>query len=165
MSNKSLSKKNDFFPSFFEDWDSSWSAFPWSVTKWFATENLPTSSKMISFSPKIDCVRQDNQLVVKAELAGLEKDDFEVVLNDGYLTIKGEKKLETETEDKKNHYYSKEISYGSFERNIPVDTDELAENAAEHVKASFKNGIIEVTVPMKPVEKKEVKATKRINVE
>jgi HSP20 family protein len=79
--------------------------------------------------------------VVKAELPGIDKENIEVNLTDHTLTIKGEKKKEDEV--KEENYYRCERSYGSFFRSVELPKDVHADK----VKASFKNGILEVRVP------------------
>ena len=86
-----------------------------------------------------------------ADLPGVDEKDVEVVLSDGRLTIKGEKKLEKE--EKKQDYYLHERSYGSFARSValPFEAD------PDQVKASFAKGVLTVTVPKPP----EVKAKQK----
>jgi HSP20 family protein len=97
--------------------------------------------------PRIDVSETDSELKIEAELPGVEEKDIEIVLSDGRLTIKGEKKQEKE--EKKKDYHLVERSYGSFARSIglpfAVDPDK--------VKASFAKGVLTVTVS-KPAEVK-----------
>ena len=98
--------------------------------------------------PRIEVSDSDNEVKVTAELPGLEEGDVDVELANGVLTIKGEKR--TETEDKERLF--SERTYGRFERRIPVDDiDE------DKVKASFKNGILTVACPKIPGAKQNVK--------
>jgi len=90
---------------------------------------------------------------VIAELPGLEERDVEVLLQDGVLTVRGEKKLESET---RNRSYSERF-FGRFERQISLDRD-VDENA---VKATFRNGVLTVTVPKNP---RAIERTKRIPI-
>jgi HSP20 family protein len=90
----------------------------------------------------------DKDVKVTAELPGLEENDVGVELANGVLAIKGEKK--TETEDKNRRF--SERYYGRFERRIPVeDVDE------DKVSASFKNGVLTVTMPKLPQAESKVK--------
>lgn len=91
--------------------------------------------------PVVDLYEDRDEIVVKAELPGMEKDNIEVKLTDHTLTIKGEKKKEEETKEK--NYYRSERSYGSFIRNLELPTDVHT----DQVKANFKNGILEVRLP------------------
>jgi HSP20 family protein len=86
----------------------------------------------------VDVAETEKEYRVTAELPGIDERDVEVLLQDGVLTLRGEKKLETET---RNHY--SERFYGRFERQIALDGD------VDHddVTAAFKNGVLTVTVP------------------
>jgi HSP20 family protein len=102
--------------------------------------------------PVVDFYEEKDDLVVKAELPGMEKEDIEVNVTDHSLTIKGEKKKEEEVEEE--NYYRSERSFGSFRRSLELPSDVQAEKA----KASFKNGILEVRLPKSEVAKpKEIK--------
>jgi HSP20 family protein len=105
----------------------------------------------IGEAPRIDVSETDTELKIEAELPGVEEKDLEVVLSNGRLTIKGEKKAEKE--EKKKDYHLVERSYGSFARSIglPFDAD------SDKVKASFSKGVLTVTVPKPP----EVKAKEK----
>ena len=88
--------------------------------------------------PNIEVSEAGNQVKVTAELPGLDEKDVDIRLSDGVLVISGEKK--TESEDKQRLF--SERTYGRFERRIPLDDiDE------EKVSASFKNGVLTVTLP------------------
>jgi HSP20 family protein len=102
-------------------------------------------------TPRLDLHETENEIVVTAELPGMEEKDVEVVLGDNVLTIKGEKKAEHE-EKEKGYAYS-ERSYGSFERRIPIDT----EIVSDKVDAAFKSGVLTVTLPKKPEARKHFK--------
>jgi HSP20 family protein len=102
--------------------------------------------------PIVDVFEEKDDIVVKAELPGIEKDNIEVNLTDHTLTIKGEKKKEEEI--KEENYYRAERSYGSFLRTLDLPRDVRA----DQVKASFKNGILEVRMPKTEEAKaKEIK--------
>jgi HSP20 family protein len=94
-----------------------------------------------AFRPSIDVKEGEKEIVVKAELPGLEEKDIEVLLSDDTLTIKGEKK--EEKEDKGKNYYHLERSYGSFHRVIPLP----AEVESNKVAATFKNGVLSIVLP------------------
>jgi HSP20 family protein len=98
--------------------------------------------------PNIEVSETDEDLKVLAELPGLDEKDVQVELTDGVLAIKGEKK--TETEDKERLF--SERYYGRFERRIPIDdVDE------DKVSASFKNGVLIITMPKAPQAQSKVK--------
>jgi HSP20 family protein len=91
--------------------------------------------------PAVDVVEKDNAFEVTAELPGMEEKDIEVSLSDRGLLIRGEKKAEKE--EKKKDYYLSERSYGSFERYFGLPEGV----AADKIAASFKNGVLTVTLP------------------
>jgi HSP20 family protein len=104
-------------------------------------------------TPAVDLYEEKDEIVVKAELPGMDKENIEVNLSDHHLTIKGEKKKEEEV--KEENYYRSERSYGAFLRTLELP----AEVHADKVKAAFKNGILEVRLP-----KTEEAKAKEINV-
>jgi HSP20 family protein len=99
------------------------------------------------WSPDVEVLERDGQLIVRADLPGMAKDDVKVNLTDDLLTLEGERKQESET--KRDGYFRSERSYGSFYRSIPLP-EGIKTNA---VQASFKNGVLEVTMPMAKSEK------------
>lgn len=100
---------------------------------------------MATWTPRIDVYTKDGNLMVKAELPGMKKEDIDVSLEDGDLIIRGERKAEHEV--KEENYYRMERSYGSFYRRLPLDFTPRA----EEIKATYKDGILEITVP-RPAE-------------
>src|SRR4051812_34433620 len=97
--------------------------------------------------PHIELSETDKEVKVNAELPGLEEKDVEVELANGVLAIRGEKK--TEAEDKERLF--SERYYGQFERRIPVDDAE-----PDKVAASFKNGVLSVTLPKSQTAHKRI---------
>lgn len=97
---------------------------------------------LVSLTPKIEIYEDKNDVVVKAELPGINKEDLEVTLQENVLTIKGEKK--TKEEEKKKGYHYSEVSYGSFERSLEIPQ----KVAPDKTKASFKDGILEIRFEM-----------------
>jgi HSP20 family protein len=94
------------------------------------------------WSPAVEVFERDNNLIVRAELPGLSKDDVKVEVTDDGLVIHGERKRESE--EKGERWYRSERSYGQFYRLIP-----LPEGAnAEQAKARFENGVLEVSMPI-----------------
>jgi HSP20 family protein len=94
------------------------------------------------FTPAIESYVKDGNLIVRADVPGLDPKDIELIVLGNVLTIKGERKQQQEI--KKDDYIRRETSYGSFERRItlPEGTD------ADRIKASFKNGVVEITMPV-----------------
>ena len=95
-----------------------------------------------SWSPAVEVFERDNNMVVRAELPGLSKDDIKVEMTDEGLVIQGERKREQEEE--REGWYRSERSYGQFRRLIPMPEGVNAEQA----KARFENGVLEVTAPI-----------------
>ena len=91
--------------------------------------------------PSVDISETDTAYLIKGEIPGVKKEDVKVTIQDGMLTIQGERKQEKEDKGKKFHRI--ECSYGSFVRSfrVPDDADESA------VKAEFKDGMLNVTLP------------------
>ncbi len=124
------------------------------VFDWF---DIPVDRRMLANTkqaePKIELKEKENEVVVKAEIPGINEKDIDLeISSDGYITISGEKKEEHE-EHHKGNYFS-EISYGSFSRTIPLPTDLKFDNA----KADFENGTLTITVPKaEPIESKKKK--------
>ena len=98
--------------------------------------------------PRIEVSETDKEVKVTAEVPGLDEKGVQVELADGVLTIRGEKKTETEDKDR----LFSERYYGRFERRIPVDEVE-----EDKVSASFKNGVLNVTLPKSAHAQKQVK--------
>ena len=103
--------------------------------------------------PTLDVSETKNDLVVKVELPGMDQKNIDVSLSDGHLTIKGEKKKEKE--EKEENYHLIERSYGSFTRSIRLPR----EVQTEKINASFKNGVLRITLP-----KSEEAKTKEIKI-
>ena len=107
----------------------------------------PFSSQAMGW-PSVEVNETDKEVKVVAELPGLQEKDVNVELRDGLLTISGEKK--SETEDKERRF--SERYYGRFERSIPIDDVD-----PDRVGASFKDGVLTVTLAKLPTEKQKVK--------
>jgi HSP20 family protein len=98
--------------------------------------------------PSIEVSDTDKEMKVTAELPGLDENDVDVELANGVLAIKGEKKTETEDKDR----LFSERYYGRFERRIPVEDVE-----EDNVSASFRNGVLTVTLPRTAHAQRQVK--------
>ena len=102
--------------------------------------------------PSLDVAETKGDLVVRAELPGMDPKDIDISLSEGVLTIRGEKKQEKE--EKEEGYHLIERSYGSFTRSIRLPK----EVQSEKIEASFKNGILKVVLPKsEEAKKKEIK--------
>ncbi len=119
---------------------------PWWPERWFRGEEMDVRA------PTVDVYEEKDDIVVKVELPGMDKNNIEVNLTDHTLTIKGEKKKEEEV--KNENYYRTERSYGTFLRTLELPEDVHTDK----VKAIFKNGILEVRMPKTEEAKaKEIK--------
>jgi HSP20 family protein len=99
------------------------------------------STGLSSWTPAVDVYETDDALVIKAELPGVSKDDISVDVHEHTLTLRGQRKHETEVKDEQ--YHRVERSYGSFQRsfNLPSTIDD------EKVQATFKDGVLELHLP------------------
>lgn len=116
---------------------------------------LPAFGRANGFTggwPSLEISDNDKEIRITAEVPGLEEKDIEVLLQEGILTLRGEKRSETEDKDRQ----FSERFYGRFERRIPV-----GEVEEDKVAANFKNGVLTVTLPKS--EQAQPKA-KRIDV-
>jgi HSP20 family protein len=99
------------------------------------------------WAPPVDIFETDNELYLKADLPGVDMKDIDIQLENGTLTLRGERKYENES--KEGGYHRIERSYGSFARYFDLpDTVN-----PEGVKADYKNGVLTVTLPKKEVAK------------
>jgi HSP20 family protein len=105
----------------------------------------------LAFTPAIDVFEKDNRLVTKIDLPGMKKEDVKVEVADGYLAISGERK--NEVEEKKDGFYRCERGYGTFYRALPLPESVKLED----VKATFLDGVLEVSVPMAEKPKAQVR--------
>lgn len=104
--------------------------------------------------PVVDVSESENEIMVKAELPGMEAKDVDITLENNQLLIKGEKRFEEE--EKKENYHRIERSYGSFFRSIPMPVKVKAEG----IKAKFEKGILNITLP-----KDEAAKSRKIEIE
>ena len=108
------------------------------------------------WAPRVDIAETDDNVVVTAELPGVNQDNVDITVVNDVLTLKGEKKDEKEI--KKENYHRIERSYGNFQRSVSLPTGVQADKA----KATYKDGILTVTIPK--AEESKPKSIK-INVE
>lgn len=103
---------------------------------------VPTTFRGSStFNPTVDIAETDTHLVVTAEVPGMTAEDFNVDVSGDVLTIRGEKK--TETEETKAHYHRVERTYGSFCRSFTLPDYAKPED----IEASYKSGILTLKIP------------------
>jgi len=123
----------------------------------FAAEPLFRRRMTWAKMPAVDVVESEKAYEITADLPGMDEKNIEVKITDGVMTIKGEK--QEEKEEKKKDYYLQERGFGSFQRSFELpDTVD-----PDKIEASFKKGVLTVTIPkkaeaQKPAKKIEVKA-------
>jgi HSP20 family protein len=107
------------------------------------------------WAPAVDVLTNDGDLVIRAELPGVKQEEVDITLQNGLLTISGERKIDQEEE--RGGYHVRERRYGSFRRSmtLPEGTDE------SKIHARFEDGVLEVTVEGAAVEQ----VPKRIEIE
>lgn len=134
---------NDFVPT----------TFSTLVDKFFNESLARTGGS--TFIPKVDIVENPESFEIHLAVPGLQKEDFNIELNDNYLTVSGERKFSNEK--KERTFHSIETHYGSFSRSfsLPENVD------AAKINAKYNNGILELTIPKD--EKKALKQTIKVN--
>ena len=105
-----------------------------SMSRWFEGDSYP----------RVEVENNKDDVIVRAEMPGLEKDEFNVEVDQNRLNIRGERRCQTK-EQKPNYVYQ-ECSYGSFSRSISLP----AEVEPEKTKADYKNGVLTITLPKSP---------------
>ena len=112
----------------------------------------PAGAAPASFVPSLAIEETADAVKIAAELPGLEDKDFELSVEDGVFTLRGEKRTETSSE--KGGWSRSERSYGRFERRIALPVDVQADKAS----ATFKSGVLDVTLPKQPEAKPKAHA-------
>ena len=112
----------------------------WSSLRWPAFRTALAEAP--AWAPKVDVFERDRRLVTRVDLPGVKKEDVRVEVTDGHLALSGERKRETE--EKKDNVYRSERDYGSFYRAVPLPQGVKLED----VKATFSDGVLEVSVPL-----------------
>jgi HSP20 family protein len=105
-------------------------------------ERTRPATEPATWLPDIDVFERDSRFVTKIDLPGMKKEDVKVEVTDGHLAISGERK--TEAEERKKDLYRCEREYGSFYRTVPLPDGVKLED----VKATFADGVLEVSVPL-----------------
>ena len=99
--------------------------------------------------PKVDIIDRDTEVVVKAELPGVEKDNLDISISENMLTIRAS--TQHEKKEEKGQYFRREMSRGELQRTLrlPGQVD------GDKAKASFKDGILEISVPKAPGSRRQ----------
>jgi HSP20 family protein len=105
------------------------------------TELMKTSQLLSGWTPALDVHEEKDEIVVRVELPGMKKEDIDLSLHDGSLSISGERKSEKKFEDAE--IYRAERFVGRFQRTVALP----APVAADRVKAQYKDGVLTVTLP------------------
>jgi HSP20 family protein len=100
-----------------------------------------------AWAPDVDVFQKNNELTIRADLPGLKREDVTVDVTDDAVTIQGERKHEREEE--REGFYRSERAYGSFYRVIPLPQGAITDQA----KATFRDGVLEITLPAPPSSK------------
>ena len=98
-------------------------------------------------TPRVDVIDRENEVILRAEVAGMNKEDLEVSVSDSSVTIRGQIKHE---EEEQGEYYYREMSSGAFSRTValPAAVD------SKQARVRLKNGILEMTMPKTEAEKR-----------
>jgi len=145
--------RSELFPGFWSSPTSMFTMNPFSLMRRFSEEmdrafssgwSRPMSmwDERVGWSPTMEVIERDGNLIVHADLPGINQNDVKVEVTDDGLVIQGERKSEYEKETGSG--YHSERSYGKFYRSIPLPADAKVEQA----RAEFKNGVLEVSIPV-----------------
>ncbi len=170
--NQALQRDPQTQPSRFGDRPSLWSDNPFNAMRRMTEEmerffgdfgfgspfrgfgGSPQLSQQL-WSPRIEVDQDGSELTVRADLPGLKKEDVQIEVSDGLVTIQGERR--NEREERREGTYHTERSYGHFYRSIPLPEGAIEESA----KARFRNGVLEVTIECPP---REVSKSRKIDI-
>ncbi len=144
------------FPTSFEEmerWFEDVFRRPFFAPTWMPRIKFPELGEM---TPSVDIYEEGGDVVLKAELPGMKKDDIDVNIAGDTVTISGEKKAEEKVEQK--DFYRLERSFGSFTRKLRLP----AETQPDKAKASFHDGVLEVRIPKTEAAKEK---TKKVPIE
>jgi len=123
--------------------------------RFFEGRSLPSLFER-GWSPAVDVAETEDSFIISAELPGMDPENVEISVTGDTLTIKGEKKQEAAEEGK--NFHRVERSYGAFCRTIPLRAGVKADEA----QATFKNGVLRITLPK---EEGELKKTIKVKTE
>jgi HSP20 family protein len=107
------------------------------------------------WAPQIEMFEQDGELIVRADLPGLTKDDVDVEIDNDAITIEGERR--SEQDENRDGFYRTERSYGKFYRRLPLPDGVESENA----NATFRDGVLEITMD---VPKRTESKPRKVNI-
>ena len=109
----------------------------------------PSGARGLALMPSMDVKETDKEISIEAELPGLDEKDVSLTIQNGVLTIEGEKKFEHEEE--KENYHVMERRYGGFQRSLRIP-DTVNE---DKIEARFDKGVLKVVLPKRKIEIKK----------
>ncbi|MBF0172126.1 MAG: Hsp20/alpha crystallin family protein [Magnetococcales bacterium] len=111
------------------------------INRLFDRDMDDSTGQMTAWPLRVDILEDENRIVIKADVPGMEQKDINIHVDNGRLNISGERRFDDET--KKENAYRVERAYGRFSRSfqLPSTTD------ADKISASYRNGVLEVTLP------------------
>jgi HSP20 family protein len=124
--------------------------FSTNLTRSFGDEGIARGA----WNPSVDIFENKDQIVLEAELPGMNREDFELTIEHNVITLRGERRFEKK--DESDNYHRVERSYGSFTRSFTLPQSVTADNAS----AEYRNGVLRVTLP----KREEIKA-RRIEIQ
>lgn len=124
-----------------------WPRMQWDWPR-LARMRMPLEGKM----PRVDVIDREAEILIRAEIAGVDKKDLDVSVTSDSVTIKGSTRQESKEE--KGDYYRCEIAQGAFARTVPLPCSVAGDKA----KATFKDGLLELTLPkLEPAKRRSIK--------
>jgi HSP20 family protein len=116
----------------------------WLTPRWGQSRLQSSRHGVAAWAPQVEVSQQNHELVVRADLPGMKKDDITIDVTEHAIALSGERRQEEETE--RGGVYRSERSYGSFYRSIPLPEGAITDQA----KATFKDGVLEIRMPAPP---------------
>jgi HSP20 family protein len=113
------------------------------MDRWFGFPEMPErrAVDLREWFPDFDLSETENELILRAEMPGIDPKDIDIALVNNTLRIKGEKKQEMEEKDENYHFVGR--SYGTFARSIPLPTYVKSDN----IQATYKDGVLKIVLP------------------
>lgn len=113
------------------------------VNALFNSDSAAPAAEDSEFSPRMDMKETEDAYTVKLTMPGIDKDDIDISVSDGVLTIKGETREEEEKEDENSKWLVREHRHYSYFRSVRLPSEVIADKA----EAEYKNGVLKLTLP------------------